>query len=317
MTRRLPVILMYHRVASLAIDPWHLAVRPDVFAEQMRELSASRSVVPMTWLARELREGRVPFDTAAITFDDGYADVLHNAKPILEKYDCPATMFLTTRAVSDPRVFWWDVLARIVLETDEVPGVLKLDMLGQTHIWSVETRRRARREPSDGLSRDDLHMALYPLIRALEPSYRLEVLARLAEWARTGSTPHHDDRPMTADEVRELISPDLIELGAHSLSHPLLSTLSPSEIEFEIVESRRECQEFVNAKVAGLAYPYGDCNETVIRVAENAAFDYAVDTRSRPVTLQDDATRLFSLPRIQVCSWPKREFRQKVLDRTL
>jgi peptidoglycan/xylan/chitin deacetylase (PgdA/CDA1 family) len=316
MVNRQPIILMYHRVASLAIDPWALAVRPGVFDQQMEALRADRTVVPLTWLARELRAGRMPQDTAAITFDDGYADVLHNAKPILAKYECPATMFLTTRAVIDARVFWWDVLARILLETPELPGVLKLEISGHAHVWKVQERLGSKSVFSRALSRNDLHMALYPLIRPLEPSYRLAVLAQLAGWAGTTAEPREEDRPMSAEELRQLVTPDLIELGAHSLTHPLLTTLTRSEIESEIVQSRRECEELVNAEIVGLAYPYGDCNETVIQTAQEAEFLYAVDTRNRPVDPIDDEASFFTLPRIQVCSWGEEEFRQKVLART-
>src|SRR5438105_34157 len=80
-----PIVLLYHRVANLASDPWHLAVSPERFAVQIEILARERTIVPMTWLAKKLRDGRLPRRAAAITFDDGYADVFHNALPVLQR----------------------------------------------------------------------------------------------------------------------------------------------------------------------------------------------------------------------------------------
>ena len=84
--RERPAILMYHRVARVAHDPWQLAVWPERFAEQIEALVQLRRVVPLRWLAAELAQGRVPKKVAAVTFDDGYADILTEARPILERY---------------------------------------------------------------------------------------------------------------------------------------------------------------------------------------------------------------------------------------
>ena len=79
-----PVILMYHWVARPAHDPWHLAVSPDRFAEQIEALVQFRHVVPLPWLVAQLAQGRVPRNAAVVTFDDGYADVLSAARPVLD-----------------------------------------------------------------------------------------------------------------------------------------------------------------------------------------------------------------------------------------
>src|SRR5687767_7482902 len=79
-----PIVLMYHRVATLTCDPWQKAVTPSKFERQLAILMRERTVVPLAWLVREWHEGRKPKRLAAITFDDGYADVLYNGKPILE-----------------------------------------------------------------------------------------------------------------------------------------------------------------------------------------------------------------------------------------
>ncbi len=66
----------------------------------------------------------------AITFDDGYVDVLATALPLLERFDLPATVFLATGWLGSSRRFWWHDLARVVLPARPLPELLELDLGG-------------------------------------------------------------------------------------------------------------------------------------------------------------------------------------------
>ena len=90
------VILMYHRVADLDADPAALAVHPDRFAEQLaalRERFSRRSRCPPS--SRRPIEDEPP-GSVVVTFDDGYRDNLTSAKPLLERFDVPATVFVVS-----------------------------------------------------------------------------------------------------------------------------------------------------------------------------------------------------------------------------
>src|SRR4030095_8087725 len=91
------VILLYHRVAELDSDPWGLAVSPANFAEQLDVLRDRNCVVAVGEIAAALREkpGRIS-GKVAITFDDGYADNLFAAKPLIEARQLPATIYMTS-----------------------------------------------------------------------------------------------------------------------------------------------------------------------------------------------------------------------------
>ena len=69
-----PVILMYHRIATMTWDPWRLAVTPKSFREQLAYLKRNRTVLRLSDFVTAHRDGRLPDDAAAITFDDGYRD---------------------------------------------------------------------------------------------------------------------------------------------------------------------------------------------------------------------------------------------------
>ena len=83
------LILLYHRIAELELDPWNLCVTPDHFAEQLEVLQKYANPISLKQLVSFHRAGNIPERTVVVTFDDGYADNLHYAKPILEKYQTP------------------------------------------------------------------------------------------------------------------------------------------------------------------------------------------------------------------------------------
>ena len=89
-------IILYHRVAKLERDPYLLAVSPENFQEQIEYLKNNFRVVPLSELAKEVSSKKLVNNTAAITFDDGYSDNFHNAFPVLQRSNTPATIFITT-----------------------------------------------------------------------------------------------------------------------------------------------------------------------------------------------------------------------------
>src|SRR5438552_8045459 len=108
-----PLVLMYHRVIDLPPAPHNLCVSPQHFQQQLEVLKKSYRVIGLTEAAEALARDR-PLShlarTIVITFDDGYADNLHNAEPLLERYECPVTVFVASGFVGSKRQFWWDEL---------------------------------------------------------------------------------------------------------------------------------------------------------------------------------------------------------------
>src|SRR5215212_8407591 len=88
---RTALILMYHRVAKSSTDPFSTAVTPHHFAEHLEVLREYFHPVRLKQLPRELSVYNFPQPPVAVTFDDGYADNLYNAKPLLERFAIPAT----------------------------------------------------------------------------------------------------------------------------------------------------------------------------------------------------------------------------------
>ena len=112
---------------------------------------------------------------------------------------------------------------------------------------------------------------------------------------------------MTPEEVRALVTDGLVMIGAHTVTHPPLTSLDAGARRREIVESKVACEALLGAHVPGFAYPYGDLDDEVRSDVEDAGFAYACSTRHGPVTAASD---ILALPRIQVLDWDGDAFSQ-------
>lgn len=295
-----PVILCYHRVATVTCDPWMLAVRPERFAEQIEALVQERRIVPLSWLARELAQGRVPKRTAAITFDDGYADVVTNAWPILERFGCPATAFLTTGPIGRAEPFWWDELAHIVLTPQVLPPALAIEIGGRRHSWCLSDDPARGASDESVIGSQELHLALWALLRPLCHAERTEHLGSLADWAGIERLSPTESRAMSAEEVRRLVGAGLVDIGAHTITHPSLPLLEAGCKKAEVEESRRACEALVGVPIDGFAYPFGDHDAASTATVRSAGFVYACTTEHGTAGARSDLLRL---PRAVVGDW--------------
>jgi peptidoglycan/xylan/chitin deacetylase (PgdA/CDA1 family) len=297
-----PVILMYHRVTELPVDPWGLAVHPDRFREQIDALMRARHVVPLNKLLdMEARRSFRDKPLAAVTFDDGYVDVHSEARPILQAFSCPATVFVTTGAIGTDREFWWDALARIFLETISLPATLALTIANHTYDWVIP--------PLDGTgSREKIFYEVYGALRTLSQKVRMAYIDELGHWANCELTPRPAHRAMTRHELEDL-SHDLIMIGPHSVTHPALPAHSPEFQREEIVESRRFCETITGVPVDTFAYPFGDYDDRTVSAVGDAGIKFACTTRAGVVHRSVDPLRL---PRFQVGDWNGEELLKRI-----
>lgn len=276
------LILAYHRIADVRTDPWQLCVRPQYFAEQLTVLRDFADIVPLRNLQSRLESGTSTRPAVAITFDDGYADNLHTALPLLERFQASATVFVCTDAIGE-KGFWWDRLATIVLETEHLPPNLHIDEIGV---------RRTGLTPRD---RDPLHLELWRALRQLDEDHRGGIIEQLAEWAGRSLGDGCRARPMTADELRTFAESPLIEIGAHSVTHRSFSAL-PEQVQLaEIEQSRRACERMTGRCPESFAYPFGDMAPATAEMVRQAGYARACSQRPDLVWRDSDP---YSLPRI-------------------
>jgi peptidoglycan/xylan/chitin deacetylase (PgdA/CDA1 family) len=139
------------------------------------------------------------------------------------------------------------------------------------------------------------------------------VLDRLRAWAGAADEVRPEFRAMSPDEMNELASGGLVEVGAHTMTHPSLPTLSAESRRREIVGGRDRLQEILGAPVTSFAYPYGDVDDATASDVADAGFHSACACEGRVVVPRSHPLRL---PRLDVLDWDGDTF-AKHLERWL
>jgi len=249
------VVLMYHRITGLEFDPWRLGVAPDRFAEQMELVQRYFDVVPLSELADGLERGVVSSRTVAVTFDDGYRDLLYNAKPVLERLGVPGTVFVASGYVGSGRNFWWDALELICFSPNRpTKGQIGLEALGGD--WAQES--------------GELYMALWEQLHPLPDAPRRAVLEELAQAA--GVDPDADPQTMTVDELTQLAAGDVVDIGGHTVTHPALADLPLDEQLEEMANSRTQLEAFIGRPVTSFCFPHGRYTQESLGLLPTAGY---------------------------------------------
>jgi peptidoglycan/xylan/chitin deacetylase (PgdA/CDA1 family) len=315
------VILLYHRVAEPGLDPWGLAVSPKHFEEHLEVLGRRGPSLTLSALVEALKSGQLQKSATAITFDDGYADNLHVAMPLLERHNKRATVFLTTGPIIRQGAFWWDELEEILLCRAALPR-RKLELLlpAGTFTWTLEehasqplpeiSRWRAWQPVSPCRERQALYVALWQLLQELPHGPRQKALEALRHWAGGEAVPRSAHRPLTVQEVAALADGDLIEVGAHTVNHPALASISIKEQREEIIRSKADVEGIIGAPVRGFSYPHGSCTKATATAVRAAGFAYACVAAPTPLT---SATVPFKLPRITVSNCDGDSFARELM----
>jgi len=295
------VILLYHRVAELQVDPLLLSVTPAHFEEHLQVLSRMTKPLSLRSLVGSLRSNEVTTHGAVVTFDDGAADNLHNAKPLLERYNIPATVFVATEYAKGEREFWWDELERLLLVPRELPDKLSLKINGTTVDWDPTST-----------SRDQLYQHLGDSLRLMPTAQRFDIIGELQQWSRAGTTPRQSHRALSHEEIRQLAAGGLVEIGAHTVTHPVLSAIPLAQQEQEIRQSKLQLEQILDQPVESFAYPYGtkdDYTRETVGLVRQAQFTCACSNFRGVV---QPRTSIYELPRLVVRDWNGDEFERQL-----
>lgn len=316
------VILMYHRVTTSDLDPWSQCVTPERFEQHMDFLKRASHPVSLRQLTEYRQHGSFPPRTVALTFDDGYADNLHDALPVLARYDIPATFFIASGAIGANREFWWDELERLLLRPKLLPDRLEIALADTTQTWDLgdattltDLDRRLFMEaapweaPLD--SRYGFFYRTWQFLQPLAEPDRVSALTQMREWLglsdSTTMRPTH--RVLDAEELELLAHGEGVEIGAHTVTHAALSSKPRDEQLVEIDRSKRDLEKRLHISVSSFAYPYGDYGSGTRQIVSEVGFERACSTEQDSVWKRSDP---LTLPRMQVGDWDQEEFAERL-----
>lgn len=236
----------YHRVGDGESQPWDRrlwSATAEALDEQFETLVRHTDVVGPADITDAMRRGvgrRV-----LLTFDDGYRDNYDIAFPVLRRHGLRATFFLVTGFVDAPAAAWWDEIAWMVRKATR----MSLAAGENGHAGSLS------------LLPDDHGTTIASLVRhykTLPDAQGERFLAWLADTTGSGRCSRADieDLWMTWDMAREMRSAGMW-IGGHTVTHPVLSRLSPERQREEIGTCGRRLVEELGEPMRWFAYPVG------------------------------------------------------------
>jgi peptidoglycan/xylan/chitin deacetylase (PgdA/CDA1 family) len=291
------LVLLYHRVTSLLSDPEMLAVTPDNFRSQMLYLKKKFPVVRF-----EESWAKVQKPAVAITFDDGYADNALEALPILEEVGVPATFFVSTGTISTLKEFWWHELEHLILEKQGTPLSFTLEDDRFGRVW----------QSGDLRARQEFYQGIVQLMTNADAAQRDNWLAQLRRWAKAEDAIADTHRAMTIKELRLLSMSKWATIGAHTVTHTQLSSLPLDKQREEIVESKKQLEEWLDREVTTFSYPFGRrCHYTseTVKLCREAGFTKVAANFPGQVHRWTDPHQI---PRHLIRNWPIEIFTEKL-----
>lgn len=283
------VILAYHRVAELTPDSHALCTPPAVFRDRMRYLVRQFSPIGLEDLVRAAAEGRIPERAVIVTLDDGYADALTAASPILDEMGVPTTFFVNTDRIDEEHERWWNALECLFLGGQPLPPMLALGGRHGGQDLPLPTATAAER----GAALEWVNRLAWPL----DAGARLNLVREVLEWGGTHAAPRASHRVLTGREARAIADRPGHVVGAHTVHRLALPTQPFETKRREIVQDKMTLERLLQRPVHLFAYPYGEYDAETMSIVSETGFRAAVTVQSGLISA---GTNRLLLPRIEV-----------------
>ena len=260
-TRNRVTIVNYHQVLAQP-DPMRPdEITADLFRRLMGWVARNFHTLTLSDAMQQLADNALPERTLVITFDDGYRDNHSVALPILQQLGLRATFFIASDYL-DGGLMWNDQVIEALRRADRRPDLQHLGLSAPS--------------ATDGSARQQFAYRVRDRIKHLPPAQRQQEVARICAELRLPT-----DVMLSSDQVIALHRAGM-EIGGHTCSHPILSTLDDAQIETEISVNKRCLENLLQAPLRAFAYPNGkpdaDYDRRAVDAVRAAGYEYAVTT---------------------------------------
>lgn len=244
-------ILAYHNINNTYSRYLDICQSIDTFESQIEFIKHNYDIISLHHAVTLLKQnGNFNRDKLVVTFDDSYKDFYTTVFPILKKHKTPATIFLTVGPLIhiSPFPFLVDALVYAIHNTNK--DILDLTSLG-LRSYLLETLSQKRQ-------------AIFEIEKSLRfhSSPRREQYLELvfSKLAIDKENPDIKGLFLSWEDIESMENGG-IDIGAHTITHPVLSKIPINEMEYEIRESKRLIEERLGIKVSAFAYPYGEIDD--------------------------------------------------------
>jgi peptidoglycan/xylan/chitin deacetylase (PgdA/CDA1 family) len=273
------IVLMYHRIAKPFSDVWDIAVSPDNFEQHLKYLKRAGNVVSLQTLGNLIYTGKPLKNQIALTFDDGYADNFEIAAPMLQKYNLPATFFITGAEGVNMHEYWWDSLERIILFTELLPQRFSMWLSGDQIEHDIGDEVSLTNETgkkhiawhacnqSPPTNRALLYYHLWSKMKLLPFDEQYLFLNEIKKWAGVNIDESAGNKTMPVADLKNLSKNDLFTIGAHTATHAALGFHEVGFQKAEMVKNIDFLQRALDCQISLISYPYGSYSGDTLMLA--------------------------------------------------
>ena len=262
------LVVCYHGVTMRETSDDWLMLPVAEFERQIDHLARFYELLPLDQALREMEERGLETPTAAITFDDGYANNLSAAAPVLHRLDAPATVYLVTDFLDGDGLLWTTRIEYALLDTDTStlrvgdPGVD--GSLGDTVVERKAVARRVKE-----------------YLKTVADTRRRELVDAILEQIGDSQRALSEHRLLSRAQVLELGTRARVTFGAHTRSHPILGRVSDDTVLESEIRGSVDAVRDLGPVSATFAYPNGrpaDFDERAVSILRDAGVRAAVTT---------------------------------------
>lgn len=283
-------VFIFHRVLAEPDPLFPDEADARSFSRMLGWIKSWFNVLPLDVAVDCLKQHKLPPRAAVITFDDGYADNRTIALPILQQHGLTATFFIATGFLDGGRMWNDSVIESVRLCRNDYLDLTPLE-LGRHDIATTIAKRNSIE-------------AIIGKIKYLPVTERLKLTERISEIAGARLP---DNLMMTSAQVVEMRVAGM-QIGAHTVSHPILASIPLEQAREEISVSKSSLERLLGEKVTLFAYPNGkpgaDYKPEHAALVRELGFDAAVSTAWGAASFSSD---IYQLPRFT--PWDKSRLR--------
>lgn len=250
------------------------------FDWQMELLKKNFNVLSLSDALVKLKTGNLPTKAVCITFDDGYADNYLNALPILKRYGLPATFFVVSEILNKNRMWNDDIVETIRIYDKPILDLTQLNL----GIYDVDSKDKKLKTAIE----------IEGKLKYLPFNDRAEKCKIIADLVQ--NLPKN--LMLTTAQLKSLSSEAGMEIGGHSVSHPILTKIEPIAWQYEIRDCKIQLENIIQKPIRYFAYPNGklnvDFNEQHALFVKECGYEAALTTDWGNVKKDSN---LFQLPR--------------------
>ena len=250
----------------------HVVKNPQWFESLILYLKSAYRIVPLSAFEDD-KNCRKRAGLCSITFDDGDLTFYNTAFPIFKKHNIPVTIFVSPQNIVRRENFWFQ------------------EIVGYDNVKMAEIVSRETKIPYEAAKK----MGLRTVLKCF-PIEKIHHFIKI--YQEETQTPPKAFRNMDLEKILEIQQSELLTIGAHTLTHPILANETAENAKIEIVNSIKDLEKLINQEVRYFAYPNGifgfDFGKREMEIAKNAGVKIALSTEPDFV---DEKSEKMSFPR--------------------